>query len=558
MGATLVFRNACHFTIKTKQRLLVMVPGAAAAAVLAGCTTFGGTSASACLEQAAGPDTACTGQGAVRGVMQDGLVVFKGIPYAAPPVGQMRFRPPAAPSAWKGVRDASTFGPVCPQLDGKEVIGDEDCLTLNVWKPRQAGAGSLPVMVFLTGGGNHAFSGQGSPGFGGVNYNGEKLVPEGVVYVSFNARLGALGYLAHPALDAERSEKVSGNYGSLDHIAMLKWLRQNIAAFGGDPKRIFLFGTSAGGGNLCALMTAPQARGLFHGAALQSSVPTGCEMQTLADAEKGTGQRVAQLTGCDRPGAAASEVAACLRGKSMKEIVQALPGTFGVLPRLYGPNVDGHVFPRQPIDIIRDRGHATMPVIIGNSTDETMLFVNAVGPVNDAASYAAGIEKVFGSGNAASIAARYPLQAYPSPRAAFVRLTTDALFTCQSRRVARTLTEAGNPPVYRYLFSHMLENDPQQKALGAVHTIEHAFLFPWQGSYRPTADDLKVQNAMLAYWSSMAKNGTPGSAAGVVWQPYTQAQDAYLEIAPTIALKSGAQDAQCDFWDGIKLPWPHL
>jgi len=529
---------------------------ALAAAALSGCGTAAKTFASAC--DAAGPETVCTEQGAVRGAAQNDLVAFKGIPYAAPPVGRLRFRPPAAPAAWQGIRDASSFGPVCPQLDGKEVIGDEDCLTLNVWKPRQAAAGSLPVMVFLTGGGNHAFSGQGSSGFGGVNYNGEKLVPEGVVYVSFNARLGALGYLAHPALDAERSEKVSGNYGSLDHIAMLTWLRQNIAAFGGDPKRIFLFGTSAGGGNLCALMTSPQARGLFHGASLQSSVPTGCEMQTLADAQQGTGRRIAELTGCDKPGSGAGDVAACLRGKSAKDIVQALPGTFGVLPRLYGPNVDGFVFPRQPIDIIRERGHAAMPVVVGNSSEETMLFVNAVGPVTDAATYAAGIEKVFGKGNVDAVAARYPLQAYPTPRAAFVRLTTDALFTCQSRRVARTLTEAGNPPVYRYLFTHTLENDAQQKALGAVHTIEHAFLFPWQGSYRPTADDMKVQNAMIAYWTSMAKNGMPGSAAGVVWQPYTKAQDAYLEIAPALSLKNGAQDAQCDFWDGVKLPWPHL
>lgn len=547
--------NACSNTHDNKPLFRNLVAAALAAAAVSGCANMEKPAASAC--GATGPDTACTGQGAVRGTVQGELVAFKGIPYAAAPVGQLRFRPPAAPPAWQGIRDASAFGPVCPQLDGKEVIGNEDCLTLNVWKPKQA-AGPLPVMVFLTGGGNHAFSGQGSPGFGGVNYNGEKLAPEGAVYVSFNARLGALGYLAHPALDAERSEKVSGNYGSLDHIAMLKWLRQNIASFGGDPKRIFLFGTSAGGGNLCALMTAPQARGLFHGAALQSSVPTGCEMQTLADAEQGTGQRVAQLTGCDKAGDKAGDVAACLRGKSAKEIVQALPGTFGVLPRLYGPNVDGHVFPRQPIEIIRERGHAPMPVIIGNSTDETMLFVNAVGPVTDAASYAAGIEKVFGSGNAAAIAARYPLQAHPSPKAAFVRLTTDALFTCQSRRVARVLNEAGNPPVYRYLFAHALQNDAQQKALGAVHTIEHAFLFPWQGSYRPTADDLKVQDAMVAYWTSMARTGAPGSASGVAWEPTTKARDAYLEIAPSLALKSGAQDAQCDFWDGVKLPWPHL
>jgi para-nitrobenzyl esterase len=160
---------------------------------------------------------------------------------------------------------------VCPQLAGKEVKGEEDCLYLNIWRPREKPGRLLPVMVWLTGGGNHALSGQGTQFFGGVAYNGEQLVPQGVIFVSYNLRLGALGFLAHPALSAERPEKISGNYGSLDQIAMLQWLRQNIGAFGGDPSRVFLFGTSAGGGNICALITSPLTRGLIHGAAMQSA-----------------------------------------------------------------------------------------------------------------------------------------------------------------------------------------------------------------------------------------------------------------------------------------------
>jgi para-nitrobenzyl esterase len=170
----------------------------------------------------------------------------------------------------------------------------------------------LPVMVWLTGGGNHMLSGQGMSFFGGVVYNGVELVPQKVIFVSYNLRLGALGFLAHPALDAERAEKVSGNYGSLDQIAMLQWLHRNIGAFGGDPSRMFLFGTSAGGGNICALITSPLTRGLIRGAAMESSVPAGCEMQTLADAESGTGQRVVKTLGCE----AAPDIAACIRGKS--------------------------------------------------------------------------------------------------------------------------------------------------------------------------------------------------------------------------------------------------
>ncbi|MDB5728148.1 MAG: hypothetical protein JWQ00_1353, partial [Noviherbaspirillum sp.] len=376
--------------------------------------------------------------------------------------------------------------------------------------------------------------------------------------VSFNARLGALGFLAHSALSAERPEKISGNYSSLDQIAMLRWLRDNIAAFGGDPKRIFLFGTSAGGANICALMTAPQARGLFHGAAMQSSVPTGCETQTLADAEQGTGQRVARALGCDKH-ANPADTAACLRGMSTREIVQAVPGTFGVLPRVYGPNVDGHVFPAQPLARIGRGEHAAMPVIVGNSTGETTQFVNAVGPITDAASYDGAIEKVFGGAARDRVRAAYPLSAYATPREAFVRMTTDALFTCQSRRVARSLQAAQKQPVYRYLFSHTLDNDPQQKALGAVHTIEHVFFFPWQGQYRPNAADLAVQRLLAGQWSALAKHGRldrqPG---GTAWTAYTPANDAYLEIGATANMKSGPFDAKCEFWDSVTLPWPHL
>lgn len=531
------------------------------AIMLAACSGMPQASQSAKTCTASSADTVCTGQGAIRGVVEGETMAFKGIPYAQAPVGNLRWRAPAPPLAWEGVRDGSRFGPVCPQLAGNNVVGEEDCLTLNIWRPRTVQAKPLPVMVFFIGGGNHAFSGQGSPGFGGVNYNGQQLAPEGAVFVSFNSRLGALGYLAHPALDAERKEKVSGNYGNLDQIAMLRWLQQNIAAFGGDPKRVFVFGTSAGGGSICALMTSPMARHLFHAASMQSSVPTGCEIPTLADAEQGTGRLVVGKLGCENT----ANVAACLRGKSMAEIVQAVPGTFGVLPRIYGPNMDGHVFPDQPLALIKRGQYMRMPVILGSSTEETMLFVNGLGPVTDAASFSAAIAKVFGPGSAARIQAQYPLQAFSSPRQALVKLTTDALFTCQNRRVARALNQSQTEPVYVYMFAHVLENDAEQKALGAVHTIEHAFLFPWQGKYRPTEKDLAVQKWMTAYWTQMAKEGRLGKVGNLTWPAYTTQtltqtpqNHAYLEISPAPAVKYGPADAHCDFWDSVTLPWPHL
>jgi para-nitrobenzyl esterase len=497
----------------------------------------------------------CTTSGGVRGVPEGATVAFKGIPYAKPPVGALRWRPPQPAEASDEVRDGGRFGPICPQIVAGKVAGEEDCLTLNIWKPAKPAGAPRPVMVWLTGGGNHSLSGQGSPGFGGVAYDGEVLAGRGdVVFVSFNIRLGALGFLAHPALSAELPEKISGNYGSLDQVAMLQWLSRNIATFGGDPTRIFLFGTSAGEGNICALMTSPMTKGLFHGAAMQSSVPAACELQTLAEVEKGTGARVAKAAGCDQAG----DVAGCLRGKSVEEIVSAVPGTFGVFPRIYGPNVDGHVFPDQPIKRIAARQHHAMPVIIGSDADETMQFVNAAGPVIDEASYAAAIEKLFGAAAREAILARYPARSHESPRRAFVQLTTDALFTCISRRVARTLAAAQSEPVYRYLFTHLLENDPAERANGSIHTVEHPFFFAWRGKYRPTQADLSVQDALVGYWTRMAKTGDPNGEGAVSWPAVAKDRDAYLEIAPKVVAGQGPAAAECDFWDTLPLPWPHL
>ena len=495
----------------------------------------------------------CTDSGAVAGIREGGTLAFKGIPYAKPPVGALRWKPPEAPAPWDGVRDGSGYGAICPQVVGNEVKGDEDCLTVNVWRAAEASAGPKPVMVWLTGGGNHSLSGAGSAGFGGVVYNGEALVPEGVVVVTYNLRLGALGFLAHPALDAERTEKVSGNYGSLDQIAMLQWVKRNIAGFGGDPDKVFLFGSSAGGGNICALMTSPIAQGLFHGVAMQSSVPVGCELPRLVDVERGTGQPLVKMLGCD----GTPDVAACLRRKSTKDVASALPGTFTVLPRLYGPNVDGVVFPAQPIQRIAAKQYTPMPVIIGNTAGETGPWADTAGRVTDEASYATAIEKVFGAGAREKIMALYPATAFASPRAAFAQVTTDAEFTCQSRRVARALSKAQMQPVRRFVFSHTLDNDDALKAAGANHTIEHPFLFAWQGKYRPTPTDLAVQRAMIGYWSRAAKTGNPNGGDAPGW-PEAADGDAFLNIGASTTVKRGDGGAHCDFWDSVPLLTPHI
>jgi len=443
---------------------------------------------------------------------------------------------------------------MCPQYVGKEIQGDENCLYLNVWRPRAPPDRPLPVMIWLTGGGNHSLSGEGTSNFGGVRYEGSQLVPRGVVLVTYNLRLGPLGFLAHPALDAERPERISGNYGSLDQIAMLKWVHRNIAAFGGDPARVFLFGTSAGGGNICALMTAPEAAGLFHGAAMESSVPSGCEIQTLADAERGTGHELVKRLGCD----AETDTAACLRRKHIKDVIAALPGTFSVLPRLYGPNMDGHVFPGQPIERLTQGKAPEMPIIIGNTTGETGEWADSAGTVRDEVSYAAAIDRVFGANARPSILAIYPASAYPTAREAFARLTTDALFTCTSRRVAERLARTRSAPVYRYLFNHALENDPVQKARGAIHTVEHPFFFGWRGDYKPTESDRTVQQQLIGYWTNMVRTGDPNGTALPTWPKVTPEAETYLEITRTSIAKTGDANEHCEFWDRTPPVWPHM
>jgi para-nitrobenzyl esterase len=519
--------------------------------VLSVLSTSAAPQGSDCTESA---DIVCIEQGRIRGMIEGQTLAFKGIPYAQPPVGPLRWKPPQPAERWEGVRDGSRYGAMCPQFVGQEIKGEEDCLYVNVWRPREKQDHPLPVMVWLTGGGNHSFSGQGSPAFGGVVYDGQQLVPEGVVFVSYNLRLGALGFLAHPAFDAERPERISGNYGSLDQIAMLRWIQRNIAAFGGDPSRVFLFGTSAGGGNICALMTSPLTSGLINGVAMQSSVPAGCELQTLSDAENGTGQRVVKALGCD----GVPDIAACLRGKTMTEVVSAVPGNFSVLARIYGPNMDGHVFPDQPRQLITQGRYPPMPVIIGNTMDETLIWANTAGQVTDETTYGAAIDKVFGAVARSKILALYPSSAYPSPRRAFAQVTTDAQFTCKSRSVARALSQAQKQAVYRYLFNYALDNDPRLKAVGAAHTVEHMFMFAWQGSYRPTENDRAVQRQIVRYWTRMAKTGNPNGGGDPEWPPVSSGDDTYLEIGANTGAHRGASEAHCDFWGATPMLWPHI
>ncbi|HEV7815698.1 MAG TPA: carboxylesterase family protein, partial [Janthinobacterium sp.] len=309
-----------------------------------------------------------------------------------------------------------------------------------------------------------------------------------------------------------------------------------------------------GGGNICALLTSPMTKGLIHAVSMQSSVPSGCEIPTLADVERGTGKTLVAKLGCD----GSADVAACMRSKTPAELVNAIPGQFTVFPRTYGPNMDGHVFVDEPLALIKRRAYPAMPVMIGNTAEETMHFIDAAGPVTDLASLKVVVGKVFGPAQVERIVAQYPLAEYATPRATFVKLTTDAEFTCQSRRVARTFASVQDEPVFRYRFSYTLQNDAKQTALGAIHTLEHPFLFSWQGSYQPTPTELEIQRQMVGYWSRMGKAGNPNGPGELAWPAVTPKNDAYLEIGAATAARTGPADAHCDFWDTVQLTWPHM
>jgi para-nitrobenzyl esterase len=215
-------------------------------------------------------------------------------------------------------------------------------------------------------------------------------------------------------------------------------------------------------------------------------------------------------------------------------------------------------FADQPIKLITQRQYPAVPVIIGNSTEETSSWADTAGQVTDEASYSAAIDKVFGAAARPQILALYPASAYPAPRRAFAQATTDAEFTCKSRSVARALSQAQREPVYRYLCNHSLDNDPQLKALGAAHTIEHPFLFAWQGKYRPSDTDRAVQRQLVGYWTRMTKAGNPNGDDQPRWPAASPDNDAYLEIGSTTAARIGPSNAHCDFWDTMPLLWPHI
>jgi para-nitrobenzyl esterase len=492
------------------------------------------------------PGTVVTDRGAITGIGAGNTWAFLGVPFAAPPVGELRWKPPVPAACWTGERATKDWGPSCPQSDetgAAPVTGDEDCLQLNVWTPKSA-TGPLPVMVWIHGGGFVA--GSAAQATAGVHlYDAQRIVEKtDVVVVTINYRLGVLGYLAHPLLDAEDAHKASGNYAMLDQIAALQWVQRNAAAFSGDPTRVMIFGESAGGANVCSLVASPLAKGLFSAAAMQSG---GCVARPQADAEA-QGAKVVAAAKCDSAG----DVLHCLRAISAKDMVNALPVKVEVAGpgNGYGATIDGWFLTGKPIDVISAGGHNHVPIIVGTNSDETSRTV-PIAVDASAADYDAAVRALFGA-TADAVLAHYPVTDYPSPWAAYVALTSDAKFICGARKAARALNDGQEEPVFRYTFTHALDNAPKLKPFGVWHGEDVLFLFDRLdlAGYVASAADRTVVDVFQDAWSRLAKSGVPSGGAVASWPEWTTA-DPYLKLDAPPTTGAGLRAAQCDFWDTL-------
>jgi para-nitrobenzyl esterase len=467
-----------------------------------------------------------TESGAVRGTATGSVLAFKNIPYAAAPEGEWRWRPPRPAPTWDGERDATDWGPRCAQIDtGGNISGAEDCLRLNVWTPSDAISGGRPVLVWIHGGSLVRGSAMSS------STDGERLVAKtGVVLVSINYRLGAFGYLPLRLLAYESG--TTGNYGLLDQLAALRWIQRNIAAFGGDPGRVAIFGQSAGGFSVCALIASPLSANLFSAAIMMSG---GCTARTW-DEGLAAGGQLASATGC----ADAGDTLACLRGLSMESVLQALPPDTG-----YATVIDGYALAGIPEQVIARGAHRHVPFIVGNTSEEEG---GSGANILTAADYQRAIVQLFPYPTALPlILQQFPLSEYPSPRDAYVAFASDLKYACAARRAARAFVNGQIEPVYRYVFSHVLDNATAEiRALGARHAADTPYVFDRldvNGYVPGDADRMLVDVFQLAF-STFATSGF------LSW-PRSDAGDAFLQLDSEVRVGADYRKRQCDFWDWL-------
>jgi para-nitrobenzyl esterase len=480
--------------------------------------------------------------GVLQGVdVSSGGAVFKGIPYAAPPIGEHRWQPPQTPAPWADVRDASEFGAPCPQPrqgwnDSLLATASEDCLYLNVWTPKLDSSAHLPVMVWMHGGG--FLGGAGTDPM----FDGARLAATGIVVVTLNYRLGILGFLAHPELTRDAAHHSSGNFALLDQIAALQWVHTNIAKFGGDPHAVTLFGQSAGGMSVLLLMSSPLTRNAFQRAIVESgSIIEVSRMQHLSEAEALGGK----FAGGDGM-------------KTLRELpIQALMQRWGEFasahPELrFGPVVDGFVLTDDPMSAFSRHQEHRLPLIIGNNARE------GFGRPSDEA--LPDMLRAFYGAEAAEALTLYaavpgsPAASDPVLGSEAAQWLTDSTFRCGAAIYARHHAESG-APVYQYQFEQSL---PGREGEGAAHTYELPYVFGNLLTNGPLGaqfgtDDRALSDTMVTYWTQFAKSGDPNSPSVPRWPRYSPPSATYVRFASSLAgnatIAQGLRRKQCALFE---------
>lgn len=465
---------------------------------------------------------AVIGTGEIDGLIEDGLGIFEGISYAAPPVGDLRWRAPRPPLPWTGVRQAKEFGPACPQAPSKDVTAEnmsEDCLTLNIWSPARSPEDRLPVMVWLHGGGFNKGSARMPI------YDGTNLAKRGVVVVTLNYRLGYLGFFGHPLLteEAKAENAPTANFGLLDQLAALQWVKRNIEAFGGNSSNVTLFGKSAGGVSTLALMTAPSARGLFQKAIIQSGggrwiAPTLTTGAGKFLAAHEYGERAARAFGLK-----AEDALAGLRSKSWQDIrakLSAIPELSDQTPFLDGQLLTDQI---EPVFARGDQLH--IPIIVGANSYEGVLLRGAFHASTDEVLHAVAPQLD-------DLSDLYPPQLLMTPDFLADHIWGDANFVEPARMIARTASQAGQA-VYHYGFDFQ---PPILRLIGGTpHGLEVAYAFgnirrvvPFPIAQFMHPHNYEVSRLMVIYWTNFAKSGNPNGGEALEWPRFAEGNEETL------------------------------
>jgi para-nitrobenzyl esterase len=460
-----------------------------------------------------------------------GIRVFKGIPFAAPPIGALRWRPPQPPAKWEGVRPASEFGPRCMQGNGTSRDVSEDCLYLNVWTAASSPAERRPVIVWSYGGSLR--SGSGSQ----PDYDGEALARKGVVFVTYNYRLGMLGFFSHPELTKESPHKASGNYGFMDLVAALQWVQANIAGFGGDPTRVTIMGESAGASLVSCLVASPAAKGLFHRAIAQSTGCTGTSrigspLTTLAEAEQ-EGQKTAASLGAKTLAALrALPAVAVLKGQGMRVIV------------------DGWTMTEDWFTALRSGRFQPVDLLLGSNKDEGTFPIFGV-PEGNAQEFVARSKQRFGA-LAEKFQTLYPAGSDDQSNVSQLNAFRDMVFW-NLRTWARHQTANGRTKAYMYFFTREPPVTANERSRGASHTAEipYAFNNLHAQRNRPWTDvDRRLADTMSSYWVNFATTGNPNGAGLPMWPAYQPGADnSVMILGETPAAGRGPDPAALALYD---------